>query len=125
MWVNRKIEVGDHARNILAVEIVVGAIYVTDAPVGVIIAICAGTEWSASPLRLSFPMTVIMAEAVHPHIRLAVVVFAQLPPRLLFFLDPLSFISHEPRHLPFLPPLRSQLLLKLFILGLSLLDVTE
>ena len=55
------VEVSDHASDILAVEVVLGTVDVSDAPVGVVIAVSTGTEWTISPQWSSFPVVIVMA----------------------------------------------------------------
>ena len=59
--INVDVEVGDHASDILAVEIVVGGVDVPDTPVGVVVTVSAGTEGTLSPERCSLPVVVVMA----------------------------------------------------------------
>jgi len=75
-----KIRVGDHASDVLAVEIVVGDIDVPDAPVGVVVAVGARTEGAVIPQGRGAPVVLVMAEAVHSNIRLTMI----LLPRDLF-----------------------------------------
>ena len=84
--VDPEVVVGHHPRDVLAVEIVVGGVDVPDAPVGVVVAVGAGTESSPGPVGLSFPVVVVVAEAVHLRVRLAVVSLLGLPPAFLFHL---------------------------------------
>ena len=59
-----EVGVGDHACDVLAVEVVVGGVDVPDAPVGVVIAVGAGTERSLSPDRRSAPVIVVVTEMI-------------------------------------------------------------
>ena len=60
--VHAEIVVGHHARHVLAVEIVVGDVDVPHAPVGVVVAVGAGTERSSGPERGGLPVVLVMAE---------------------------------------------------------------
>ena len=62
MWVLIEIRVGDHARDVLAVEVVVGGVDVPDTPVRVVVAVGAGTERASSPQRGGLPVVLIVAE---------------------------------------------------------------
>ena len=53
--------VGDHPGHVLAVEVVVGAVDVPHAPVGVVVAVGARAEVAVIPERLSLPVVVVMA----------------------------------------------------------------
>merc|ERR1719209_833406 len=86
--VNPQIEVGHHTSDVLAIKVVVGLVDVSHAPVGVVVAVGASAEGSLRPLGFRLPMVVVVAEAVHLHISLAVVVALQLPPRLSLFFSP-------------------------------------
>ena len=57
-----EIRVGDHARDVLAVEVVVGGVDVPDTPVRVVVAVGAGTEGASSPHRGRLPVVLIVAE---------------------------------------------------------------
>ena len=59
--INVDVKVGDHASDILAVEIVVGGVYVPGTPVGVVVTVSAGTERTLSPEGCSLPVGVVMA----------------------------------------------------------------
>ena len=54
------IRVGDHPGDVLAVEVVVGGVDVPDTPVGVVVAVGAGTERALSPERRGAPVVVVM-----------------------------------------------------------------
>ena len=60
--------VGDHPGHVLAVEVVVGAVDVPHAPVGVVVAVGAGAEWPFRPEGRSLPVVVVVGETVHLHI---------------------------------------------------------
>ena len=60
MWVLVEIRVGDHARDVLAVEVVVGGVDVPDTPVRVVVAVGAGTERALSPERRGAPVVVVV-----------------------------------------------------------------
>ena len=62
MSVLMKIRVGDHASDVLAVEIVVGDVDVPDAPVGVVVAVGARTEGAVIPQGRGAPVVFVMAE---------------------------------------------------------------
>ena len=57
-----EIKIGDHACDILAVEIVVGGVDIPDTPVGVVVTVGAGAKRSLGPKWRSFPMIVIVTE---------------------------------------------------------------
>ena len=61
VWILVDIRVSYHACDILAVEVVVGHVDIPNTPVGVIVAVGAGTKRSLSPERGSCPMIVVMA----------------------------------------------------------------
>ena len=63
-----EVGVGDHACDVLAVEVVVGGVDVPDAPVGVVVAVGAGAEGPRGPEGGRLPVLVVMREAVHLHI---------------------------------------------------------
>ena len=56
-----QVGVGDHPSHVLAVEVVVGAVDVPHAPVGVVVAIGARAKVSVIPKRLGLPVVVVMA----------------------------------------------------------------
>merc|ERR1719192_692047 len=87
-----------------------GLVDVSHAPVGVVVTVGASAEGSLSPLGFRLPVLVVVAEAVHLHISLTVVVALQLPPRLSLLFHPLDFLLPEPFQLPVFP-LPSSLLL--------------
>ena len=62
MSVLMKIRVGDHASDVLAVEIVVGHVDIPGAPVGVVVAVGARTEGAIIPQGWRTPMVLIMAK---------------------------------------------------------------
>ena len=60
MSVLMKIRVGDHASDVLAVEIVMGDVDVPDAPVGVVVAVGACTEGAVIPQGRGAPVVFVM-----------------------------------------------------------------
>ena len=56
-----EVRVSYHASDVLAVKVVVGHVDIPDTPVGVVVAVGAGTKRSLSPERGSCPMMVVMA----------------------------------------------------------------
>ena len=60
MLVLIEVGVGDHACDVLAVEVVVGGVDVPDTPVGVVVAVGAGTERALSPERRGAPVVVVV-----------------------------------------------------------------
>ena len=57
-----EIRVGDHARDVLAVEVVVGGVDVPDTPVRVVVAVGACAEGVVIPEGLSLPVMVVVAK---------------------------------------------------------------
>ena len=55
-----EVGVGDHSSDVLAVEVVVGGVDVPDTPVGVVVAVGAGTERALSPERRGAPVGVVV-----------------------------------------------------------------
>ena len=55
-----EVGVGDHSSDVLAVEVVVGGVDVPDTPVGVVVAVGAGTERALSPERRGAPVVVVV-----------------------------------------------------------------
>ena len=55
-----QVGVGDHPSHVLAVEVVVGAVDVPHAPVGVVVAVGARAKVAVIPERLGLPMVVVM-----------------------------------------------------------------
>ena len=47
--ISQEVKVGNHPSDILAVKIVVSSVDVPNAPIGVVVAVGAGTEGSFSP----------------------------------------------------------------------------
>ena len=81
VWVLVEIRVGDHARHVLAVEVVVGGVDVPDkssshgwvrtgaglvllpdTPVCVVVTVGAGTERASGPHRGGLPVVLVVAE---------------------------------------------------------------
>ena len=62
MRVNSEVKVGHHAGDIFTIQIVVGSIDVPHTPIGVVVTVCAGAEWSFSPQRGSSPVVIVMAK---------------------------------------------------------------
>ena len=56
-----QVGVGDHPGHILAVEVVVGAVDVPHAPVGVVVAVGARAKVSIIPEGIGVPVVVVMA----------------------------------------------------------------
>ena len=56
--------VGDHPGHVLAVEVVVGAVDVPHAPVGVVVAVGARAKVAVIPERLGLPVVVVMANSI-------------------------------------------------------------
>jgi len=119
--VDSHVVVGHHPRHVLAVEIVVGDVDVPDTPVGVVVAVGAGTERTTSPTRLRPPVLVVVTETIHLRLGLAVVSLLRLPPALLLHLLPLDLLPLQFEQLPLQPlvlSLRPDLLLQ-FLLGVT------
>ena len=57
--------VGDHPGHVLAVEVIVGAVDVPHAPVGVVVAVCARAKVAVIPERLGLPVVVVMAKVTN------------------------------------------------------------
>ena len=70
-------------------------------------------------------MVVVVAETVHLHVSLAVIVALQLPPRLSLLFHPLDFLLPKPFQLPVLPLPSSLLLQSLLGLGRLRASVAE
>jgi len=85
--VHPHVEVGDHTRDVLAVEVVVGAVHVADTPVGVVVAVGAGAERALCPQRRSLPVLVVVRETVHLHVRLAMILLLGVQPSPLLPLE--------------------------------------
>ena len=47
--VNRQVKIGHHTSHIFTIEIVSGGIDVPHTPVGIVVAVGAGTEWPLGP----------------------------------------------------------------------------
>ena len=62
MPVLMEVRVGDHARDVLTVEVVVGGVDVPHAPVGVVVAVRARTEGAVIPQRWGAPVIVVMTK---------------------------------------------------------------
>ena len=56
-----EIRICDHARHVLAVEVVVGGVDVPHTPVRVVVAVGAGTERAPAPQRGGLPVVLVVA----------------------------------------------------------------
>ena len=59
-----EIKIGDHACDILAVEIVVGGVDIPDTPVGVVVTVGAGAEGPFCPHRGGLPVIIVVAKNI-------------------------------------------------------------